>query len=117
MSLVEQSKGLPKTETLAELQRYVKSCLYYRLGDFILASLPEELTNKSQLVLALCAYALAVDHLCRDVASYASLTPAEALNMLELFVLLTVNSSIVGGLDAVKATLREDDVSCRCRCR
>jgi hypothetical protein len=37
--LVVQSQSLPKTESLKEFQCYAKSCLYYRIGDYLLLSL------------------------------------------------------------------------------
>ncbi|KAI6175245.1 hypothetical protein M3Y99_01979000 [Aphelenchoides fujianensis] len=113
--LISQSSTLPKTPTLIEFQRYAKSSLYYRLGDFLLtpAKPNNDGVEKSQFLSAMCAYALALDFLCRDTASHEITSAAEAFNVLELHVLLSAHLPHVGGPEALREALLSDQLAQR----
>ncbi|KAI6189310.1 hypothetical protein M3Y99_01945100 [Aphelenchoides fujianensis] len=113
--LISQSSTLPKTPTLIEFQRYAKSSLYYRLGDFLLtpAKPNNDGVEKSQFLSAMCAYALALDYLCRGTASHEITSAAEAFNVLELHILLSTNLPHIGGQEALREALLSDKLAQR----
>ncbi|KAI6199627.1 SSD domain-containing protein [Aphelenchoides besseyi] len=78
--VISQSASLRTSPSLVEFQRYAKSCLYYRLGDYLLTPM-HDIIDQTQFITALCAYALALDYLCRGSTSHDISTAAEAFNL------------------------------------
>ncbi|KAI6213387.1 hypothetical protein M3Y94_00144300 [Aphelenchoides besseyi] len=97
--VISQSASLRTSPSLVEFQRYAKSCLYYRLGDYLLTPVKpmHDIVDQTQFITALCAYALALDYLCRGSTSHDISTAAEAFNVLELNIVLASSLSSIGG--------------------
>ncbi|KAI6186437.1 hypothetical protein M3Y98_00132500 [Aphelenchoides besseyi] len=105
--VISQSASLRTSPSLVEFQRYAKSCLYYRLGDYLLTPVKpmHDIIDQTQFITALCAYALALDYLCRGSTSHDISTAAEAFNVLELNIVLASSLSSIGGQTRLQEAL------------
>uniref|UniRef100_A0A914C3S6 Uncharacterized protein n=1 Tax=Acrobeloides nanus TaxID=290746 RepID=A0A914C3S6_9BILA len=108
--LVAKSSTLPKNSELEEVQKYARSLLYFRLGDFILVSMKyNNAYDENAFVLALCAYAIALDHLKKGaLSSIFSMEAAEILNIVELYVLLKSNLKLLTDSSKFQAGMNDE---------
>ncbi|KAI1721275.1 hypothetical protein Ddc_07724 [Ditylenchus destructor] len=99
-TLVARSSTLEKTGTLEELQRLVKCLLYARLGDYLMGWLKfqkkdgeDRTKHNGTLILALCAYALALEHVlkCPYINGKRQLDQNRSLLAIELYLLISKN--------------------------
>ncbi|KAI1729301.1 hypothetical protein DdX_01533 [Ditylenchus destructor] len=99
-TLVARSSTLEKTGTLEELQRLVKCLLYARVGDYLMGWLKfqkkdgeDRTKHTGTLILALCAYALALEHVlkCPYINGKRQLDQNRSLLAIELYLLISKN--------------------------
>lgn len=110
--MVARSSTLAKTSDLEEVQKYAKSLLYYRLGDYLLVSMKSKNTyDEDAFILALCAYAIALDHLRKgSLSSIVAMESAEILNIVELYMLLKNNMDLLSDMSKFQTAMNDDKV-------
>uniref|UniRef100_A0A1I7RNV6 CHAT domain-containing protein n=1 Tax=Bursaphelenchus xylophilus TaxID=6326 RepID=A0A1I7RNV6_BURXY len=111
--LIGLSTTLEKTKSLISFQSYAKSCFYYRLGDYHLATLLRtnaETVDQTHLCIVVTCYAFGLHHLTNGKAVADLKTVAERLNLLELVLLINGNLKYIGGQKVLRDFIKSEDL-------